>query len=266
MTPQTNSRVNPVLALGGEHVGRYLPSSDSPAQQFLFGDAAVRVVIRDGEPLFIANDVCDTLGYQRARDAVSQHCKGAVKHRVLTPGGAQEMTLIPERDVYRLVMRSKLPTAERFEEWVVDEVLPTIRKTGSYGGTPLNLNDPATLLALLQTHANQSIQLQHQVAALEPKAQALDRLGATEGSVCVSDAAKSLNMSPRKLFDWLSAHKWIFRRGATWVAYQEAIEHGVLEHKITTIQRGDRAEMTPTQVRVTAKGLMMLAKMMQGAE
>lgn len=100
---------------------------------FQFDSMTVRTVMGDdGEPLFVAKDVADALGYQRSRDAIAQHCKGAVKRRLPTASGEQDVTLIPERDVYRLVMRSKLPAAERFEEWVVGEVLPSIRKTGSY--------------------------------------------------------------------------------------------------------------------------------------
>lgn len=101
---------------------------------FLFdGEHVVRVVMHDGEPWFVANDVARLLGYAVPKDAVAAHCKGAVKRRLPTQqGGSQEMAIIPERDVYRLIMRSKLPAAERFEEWVVGEVLPTIRKTGGY--------------------------------------------------------------------------------------------------------------------------------------
>jgi phage antirepressor YoqD-like protein len=131
---------------------------------------------------------------------------------------------------------------------------------------PLDLSDPATLLSLLQTHASQSLQLQQQVAALEPKAQALDRLGAADGSMCVTDAAKSLKVPPKALFDWLAGHEWTYRRGATWIAYQAAIMRGVLEHKVTTILRGDGTEKAATQVRVTAKGLAVLAKKLAETE
>ncbi len=72
------------------------------------------------------------LGYAKPRNAINQHCKGALKQGVLTNGGSQEISFIPEGDVYRLIARSKLPYAEEFETWVFDEVLPTIRKTGGY--------------------------------------------------------------------------------------------------------------------------------------
>lgn len=92
----------------------------------------IRTVEIDGKPYFVANDVARALGYATPKDAVSRHCKGALKRRYLTEGGKQEMKIIPEGDMYRLITHSKLESAERFESWVFDEVLPTLRKTGSY--------------------------------------------------------------------------------------------------------------------------------------
>ena len=94
---------------------------------------AVRVTEINGKPYFMANDIARCLGYKRVADAVTAHCKGSVKYRYPTEGGTQEVKLIPEGDVYRLIIRSKLPAAEKFENWVFDEVLPSIRQTGGYG-------------------------------------------------------------------------------------------------------------------------------------
>lgn len=112
---------------------------------FKFDNATIRAVtIEGGEPLFIAKDVAKILIYANPADAISRHCKAArtasslgvaisyQENQALTSGLHSDTVLIPERDVYRLIMRSKLPAAERFEEWVVGEVLPAIRKTGSY--------------------------------------------------------------------------------------------------------------------------------------
>lgn len=92
----------------------------------------VRTIEIDGKPYFVANDVAKALGYAVPKDAVTRHCKGALKRRYLTEGGKQEMKMIPEGDLYRLIAHSKLESAERFESWVFDEVLPTLRETGSY--------------------------------------------------------------------------------------------------------------------------------------
>ncbi len=101
-----------------------------------FGE--VRTITENGEVLFCAKDVAAALGYSRERDAIQQHCRYAVKHRVphpQSPDKTIEMVFIPEGDIYRLAAKSKLPGAERFERWIFDEVLPTIRKTGGYGET-----------------------------------------------------------------------------------------------------------------------------------
>lgn len=94
---------------------------------------SVRTLIEDdGTVLFCASDVAKILGYVIPTKAVNTHCKGVSKMEVPTNGGVQQMLFIPESDVYRLIIRSKLPEAEKFEKWVVEEVLPSIRKTGSY--------------------------------------------------------------------------------------------------------------------------------------
>jgi prophage antirepressor-like protein len=104
---------------------------------FEFHGASVRTLMVDGEPWFVAKDVAEVLGYANSSRSIQDHCKAAQILKStdsvvleIPPRGLQ---IIPERDVYRLVMRSKLPAAEQFEEWVVSEVLPQIRKTGSYG-------------------------------------------------------------------------------------------------------------------------------------
>ena len=99
---------------------------------FDFEGAGVRGLSIDGEPWFIARDIADVLGYTEPHKAIARHCKGGMDHPVPTDGGLQIHKVIPERDLYRLIMRSKLPAAERFEDWVVGEVLPAIRKTGRY--------------------------------------------------------------------------------------------------------------------------------------
>ncbi|MFM0135069.1 BRO-N domain-containing protein [Caballeronia grimmiae] len=103
----------------------------SQVTPYLFDGSAVRVVDVEGEPLFVARDVANILGYADAPKAIAAHCKASRKVGNL-PTLHPQTVLIPERDVYRLIMRSKMAAAERFEEWVVAEVLPSIRKTGAY--------------------------------------------------------------------------------------------------------------------------------------
>lgn len=92
----------------------------------------VRMVEIDGKPYFMGSDIAKALGYARPNDAIKQHCRATVKHSIHISGKMQEVNFIGEGDMYRLITHSKLESAERFESWVFDEVLPTLRKTGSY--------------------------------------------------------------------------------------------------------------------------------------
>ncbi|WP_405118730.1 phage antirepressor KilAC domain-containing protein [Pseudomonas leptonychotis] len=228
---------------------------------FNFDGAAVRVVTIDGEPWFLAADVASALGYANTSKAVNTHCKAVQTCPTETGGQVRHVQAIPERDVYRLVMRSKLPAAERFEEWVVGEVLPSIRKTGNYSAAPAVPQSLPEALRLAADLAERNGQLQQVVAEQSTKVDALDRIATADGAMCITNAAKDLQVRPKDLFAWLQAHQWIYRRagGSGWVAYQNRIQQGVLEHKVTTVTRGDGSEKVAEQVLVTAKGLAKLA-------
>lgn len=109
-----------------------------------FGE--VRTIEIDGKPYFVGTDVAKALGYSNPRKAILDHCKGVTKRDTPTSSGVQSMSYINEGDLYRLIMKSKLPSAEKFEAWVMDEVLPTIRKTGSYQ-KPMTVAEQIQLLA-----------------------------------------------------------------------------------------------------------------------
>ena len=100
---------------------------------------SVRVLYEDGKPLFCGADACKALGYKNQSKALNDHCKGVTKRYIPTGGGKQQANFLPEGDLYRLITHSKLPSAEKFERWVFDEVLPAIRKSGMYGADPAEL-------------------------------------------------------------------------------------------------------------------------------
>lgn len=109
---------------------------------FSFRGNNIRAIMLHGEPWFVAKDVCEVLGYVNASDAISKHCKGVAKRYPLrTAGGVQEVRIIAEPDLYRLIVHSHLPAAVEFEAWIFEEVLPTLRKTGRYTIEP-DLDDP----------------------------------------------------------------------------------------------------------------------------
>ena len=101
----------------------------------------IRTIEENGKVLFCAKDVAAALGYKNTRDAINRHCKGVVKRdgvsrttnqHGMTTEQTVEMAFIPEGDIYRLAAKSELPGAERFESWIFDEVLPSIRRNGGY--------------------------------------------------------------------------------------------------------------------------------------
>lgn len=143
-TELINSPNNPAPRFSqSENVAR-----NSSVIPFDFDGSAIRVITdKLGEPWFVARDVADALGYSKPENAVARHCKASTT----TPKqGGGFMTIIPERDLYRLVMKSKLPAAEQFEEWVVSQVLPSIRKTGSFTAQGPNNSKIVGELAILE--------------------------------------------------------------------------------------------------------------------
>ena len=120
----------------------------------------VRTLEADGKILFAASDIAKALGYTNPSKAVNDHCKGITKCYTPTEGGVQALNFIPEGDVYRLIAHSKLPSAEKFESWVFDEVLPTIHKTGSY-------SKPMSKLEILQCSINQLVEQERKLKTLE---------------------------------------------------------------------------------------------------
>ncbi len=129
------------------------------------------------------------------------------------------------------------------------------------------LNDPSFLRSTLLTYTEKVIELESQVEEMKPDVEALTRIAKSQGSMCVTDAAKQLQVKPKSLFDIMSQCKWIYRRlGTPWIGYQDKIQQGLIEHKVTVITKSDGEDKSIPQVRVTPKGLSKLAKLLtQGA-
>lgn len=234
------------------------------------------ILDRDGEFWFLAPEVARELGYRDAPTMtrlLDDDEKGT--HKSVTLGGAQEMTIISEPGLYRAIVQRRSNkkhdaalTAKivRFQRWVFHDILPSVRKTGSYGAQPADpmkaLSDPAVLRGLLADYTERVLTLQGEVEEMRPSVQALDRIANTDGSMSITEAAKNLQAQPKQLFIYLRTHEWIYRRpGASAdLAYQARLMAGFLEHKTTIVIRDDGSEKTVTQVRVTPKGLTRLAK------
>ncbi|KJS40395.1 MAG: hypothetical protein VR70_06020 [Rhodospirillaceae bacterium BRH_c57] len=124
------------------------------------------------------------------------------------------------------------------------------------------LNDPAAMRGLLLTYTEKVIALEAKVAEAQPTIAAFDRIASTDNSLCITDAAKHLQVKPKQLTQWLQANGWIYKRagGKHWIGYQDKINSLLLEHKQTEVQRDDGTTKVTEQVRVTNKGLARIAR------
>ena len=180
----------------------------------VFGE--VRVAGTSEEPLFCAKDVATALGYSDTADAIQRHCKSGKK--VFCPHkngmGGTNMVYIPEKDVYRLIMRSNLPNAEQFQDWVCDEVLPSIRKHGGYL-TPDKieevLSNPDTIIRL-------AMQLKDEQSKRRDAEQHIAILTHTNKTYTATEVAKEIGMrSAAELNRWLESEKVQSKVNGTWV-------------------------------------------------
>lgn len=175
-------------------------------------------IIEDGDRyLFCGIDVAKALGYAKPRNAINAHCKGALKRGSLTAGGVQELIFIPEGDVYRLIVHSKLPSAQRFEKWLFDEVMPCIRKHGAYI-TKEKLWEIATspeammkLCTDLIGEREKNAQLTALNAQLAEKALYFDAFVAAGQCTNLRVTAKELDVPERKFIRFLIQQRYVYR-------------------------------------------------------
>lgn len=201
---------------------------------------AVRAIEEGNKVLFCATDVARALGYSNQRDAVGRHCKGVVKRDTLTSGGMQELSFISEGDVYRLIIRSNLPSAEKFEHWVFDDVLPSIRKHGLYAVDEVLENPDLLIKALMELKKEREekkrLELENavkaqQIAEMQPKVSDYDIVLACPDLVTITQIAKDFGLSAKKLNKILKEKKIQFKQGRTWFLYQKYAEQGYTQSK-----------------------------------
>ncbi|WP_052143554.1 antA/AntB antirepressor family protein [Aeromonas hydrophila] len=123
------------------------------------------------------------------------------------------------------------------------------------------LNDPATMRGLLLTYTEKVLVLEEQVEGMKPKVEALERIAIADGSLNLTEAAKALQQPPRKFNQHLCNLRWIYKRtgGRHWLGYQDKVQQGLVEHKVTAVSLADGSERLCEQVRITPKGLTKLA-------
>lgn len=229
-----------------------------------FGE--IRTLEENGEVLFCGNDVAKALGYAVPRKALFDHCKGVLKRNALTEGGEQEMSFIPESDLYRLVFRSKLPSADQFTDWVTSEILPSVRKHGAYM-TPETLEaailNPDTMIQLctaLKDEQDKRRALEAKVSEDAPKVLFANAVETSQTSILIGDLAKlikqnGVDIGQKRLFTWMRDNGYLIKNGNSRnMPAQRAMDMGLFEVKERTISNPDGTTLTCRTPKVTGKG------------
>lgn len=234
----------------------------------------VRTVWHEGNVWFVARDVADVLGYVLPQKAIIDHCNHAKtlkgSESLLLTSSPRGINIIPESDVYRLIMHSQLPTAEPFQTWVCEEVLPSIRKTGGYGGSPAPATKPQTedqlILEAMQVLLSRTETLKAELAEAKPKADYYDAFVDDRDLLTFTEAGKLFGMSAQKLAAFLrdakgTPHHWLFKGfdGAN-IPYQPIIDRGLMTVKHRTSSLNG---MRCTQGYFTPKGIEALRKLLK---
>ena len=246
----------------------------------------VRTLIEgEDKVLFCGTDVAQALGYSNTTDALKRHCRCIVKREVPHPQSPEknlETNFIPESDVYRLIFGSKLEDAEKFQNWIFDDVIPTIRKTGGYVNndelfietyfSQVEESTKAMLRATLATvrevneknrQLEQTVGVQsQQIAELQPKATYYDVVLQCEDLISITAIAKDYGKSARWMNNYLHEKGVQYRQGDIWLLYQTYAERGYTSTK--TFKYDDGGE---NHVKVhtywTQKGRLFIYELMK---
>ena len=235
-----------------------------------FGE--IRTTEIDGKPYFVASDVATALGYTNPRKAVIDHCKGVTKRDTPTSSGIESMSYIGEGDLYRLIMKSKLPSAEKFESWVMDDVLPSIRKNGGYIANQEQMTPEQIVANALIVAQNIISQKDRQIEELEtsvqqmdavitemtPKVDYADRILSSKDCMTVSQIAQDYGVRAKRSKK-ISHSAGIQRKvGDQWILYAEYQGKGYVRNKTCEYTKGNGVTGTKLLTVWTQKGRMLI--------
>ena len=227
----------------------------------------LRMVKIDDKSYFCASDVARALGYSRPNDAINQHCKAAVKYSTPISGKMQDINYITEGDVYRLIAHSKLPSAERFESWIFDEILPSIRKHGGYIVNQGQMSNEELLAravelsqSIIQEKSRLLKQAEEKIELDKPKVQFADAVSCSDTTILIRDLAKILkqngiDIGQNRLFEYLRQNGYLIKNGQSKnMPTQKSMNLGLFKVKERTIIKPDNTIEIKKTIMVTGKG------------
>lgn len=220
----------------------------------------VRTVQKDGQPWFVAADVCRALDMDKtATRRLDDDEKGL--HSTQTPGGKQNLVIVNEPGLYALVLGSRKPEARAFKRWITHEVIPSIRRSGGYIAGQESMTDAELLSKALLVAQRQIEARDAQIETMQPKALFADAVSASKTSILISELAKMLRQNgvaigQNRLFQWMRENGYLIRKkGADYNRpTQRSMELGVLEIKETVITHADGHVTVNITPKVTGKG------------
>jgi len=248
----------------------------------IFGNkqfGSIRAVQQGNKVLLCGSDVAKALGYVNTKDALSRHCKkdGVAFHDLTdTLGRKQKAKFINEGNVYRLITHSKLPQAEEFEKWVFDDVLPSIRKNGAYmTGETLEkaLTSPDFLIELAQKLKEEKEQrlilqnhnklLELEVCEYKPKAEYVDKILESKGTLTVTQIAADYGLSARQLNAILHEEKIQHKVGEQWILYKKHMGSGYTKSETIDITHRDGTPDTKMQTKWAQRGRLLIHNILE---
>lgn len=243
-------------------------------QTFNFEDLPVRTLTVDEEPYFIGKDVAEVLGYSNTRDALNKHVDEDDK-KILTSRNTtlenlpnRGLTAVNESGLYSLIFSSKLESAKRFKRWVTSEVLPAIRKHGIYATDSVieqTIQNPDYIITVLTEYKKekeQNLLLQQEIGELKPKADYIDEILKSTGTLATTQIAADYGISAQKLNKLLHEARLQRKVNKQWVLYSEHMGKSYTESDTIPIVRSDGREDTVLQTRWTQKGRLKIHEIM----
>jgi anti-repressor protein len=230
-------------------------TNETLPQIFNFEGSKVRVILdQQGEPWFVATEVASILGYRMASDATRVLEEDEVHtHIMRTNRGTRKFAIVNESGLYSLIFGSRKQEAKKFKKWVTSEVLPTIRKTGSYG-QKIDFNDTKLLQSLLLNYTDKVVKLEKRIANDQPKVDFYDDFINADGLYNLQNAARALGLGPNLFIDSLK-NNYLFYQGRVLVPYQRYITQGLFVMKSNVIET-----QAYYQTFITPKGLEYFAR------
>lgn len=242
-------------------------------QAFEFEGSNVRTILVNDTPHFIANDVAKVLGYKNPSKATNDHCKKSIMAWGNDSlGRRQEFKVIPESDVYRLIIKSKLDQADKFEAWVMEEVLPTIRKHGMYATDAL-INNPDLLIGVatqLKAEREKRVEVEHEknlleqtIAVYEPKISYLEMIMSSDDTMAITQIAEDYGMTANAMNKQLHSLKVQHKVNGQWILFKKYKGKGYTKSGTFNVKRSGGGTKTVMDTRWTQEGRLFIYNLLK---